>query len=89
MTLLELFCLIDDFCKEFEPRWNQLRLEAKIRQRASRPGMALSEIMTIIVSFYQSSYREFKNYYNKYICKFKRSEFPKLVSYNRFVELMK
>jgi transposase len=50
--------------------------------------LILSEIMTIIVWFQQSSYRTFKDYYLKEVCQHLRSEFPNLVSYNRFVELM-
>lgn len=45
--------------------------------------------MTIMVWFHQSGYRIFKDYYIKEVMKNLMREFPKLVSYNRFVELMK
>jgi len=48
----------------------------------------LSEVMTIIVWFQQSGYRTFKDYYRKEVCLHLRDEFPNLVSYNRFIELM-
>lgn len=48
----------------------------------------MSEIMTIIIYFHRSHYRDFKAYYLQYVQAHLRSEFPRLVSYNRFVELM-
>ena len=50
--------------------------------------MAVSEIITLIIHFHQRGYRTFKSYYLRYVCKHLTAEFPKLVSYNRFVELM-
>ncbi|WP_373844822.1 transposase [Clostridium sp.] len=44
--------------------------------------------MTITIYFHLSSYRNFKAYYTKYVSTVLRAYFPKLVSYNRFVELM-
>ena len=44
--------------------------------------------MTIIIHFHQSNYRNFKAYYTEHVMIHLRSEFPNLVSYNRFVELM-
>ncbi len=52
------------------------------------PRLSLSEILTIIIHFHQSNYRTFKHYYLEYVCQHLQDEFPKLVSYNRFVELM-
>ena len=51
--------------------------------------MALSEIMTIVILFHLSQYRMFKWYYKRYVCECLREFFPRLVSYNRFVEIMK
>lgn len=44
--------------------------------------------MTIIIYFHFSDYMKFKNYYKKHVCRYLRDEFPNLVSYKRFVELM-
>ena len=52
------------------------------------PQLSMSEIMTIIIHFHQSHYRNFKAYYIEHVQVNLRSEFPDLVSYNRFVELM-
>lgn len=88
MSLLELFCHVDAFCQTFVPHWDQqLRLHG---QRArQRPGqLALSEIMTIVVHFHQVRFRDFKTYYVVYVLGHLRPEFPRAVSYQRFVELM-
>lgn len=54
-----------------------------------RPGqLCLSEIMTILIHFHQSHYRNFKAYYKEHVEVHLRSEFPNLVSYERFVILM-
>jgi hypothetical protein len=86
-SLLEVFCHVDDFCKAFLPHWNKQLLSAR-RPRRRRPGLCMSEIMTILIHFHQSNYRNFKAYYLEYVMTHLRNEFPGLVSYNRFVELI-
>jgi hypothetical protein len=86
MNILPLFCDIDDFCLLFEPHWQARLLDTRQRQRAST--LCLSEVMTIIVLFHASSYRNFKAYYTEQVMKHYAGAFPRLVSYNRFVELM-
>ncbi len=88
MSLLELFCAVDDFCQAFEPQWQQMLLGQGLRQRRREPQLCLSERMAIIIHFHQSGYRTFKDYYLRHVCRHLRREFPALVSYTRFVELM-
>lgn len=88
MSLTSLFCDLDDFCIEFEPEWNK-QLIANTSKTVAKSRLTLSETMTIIVYFHQSAYRDFKHYYLDLIKQHHQSEFPQLVSYNRFVELMK
>ena len=57
-------------------------------QRHRQGELHLSEIMTIVIHFHQSHYRDFKAYYTEHVQVALRGEFPKLVSYTRFVELM-
>ena len=33
MSVLELFCDVDDFCQQFEPKWEQFQLGNGLRQR--------------------------------------------------------
>mgnify|MGYP003294258562 FL=1 len=49
--------------------------------------LSKAEIMLIIVLFHDSGYRCFKHFYLDYVCKHLRHLFPKVVSYNCFVEL--
>jgi hypothetical protein len=86
MNILPLFCDIDDFCLLFEPRWNERLLNTRQRNRPS--SLCLSEVMTIITLFHASGYRNFKAYYTEHVLKHLAWAFPRLVSYNRFVELM-
>ena len=89
MEIEKLFCEVDDFCKIFEKRWKQELLSSSKRKRNKKFNLCLSEVMTIIIYFHQSSYRNFKDYYTKHVCNHFRKYFPNLVSYNRFVELKK
>jgi hypothetical protein len=72
----------------FEPHFTAQLLCSSERKRIKNSRLSLSEIMTIIIYFHNSSYRNFKHYYQHHICIYHSQEFPKLVSYNRFVELM-
>jgi hypothetical protein len=87
MELVPLFYLIDEFCKKFEPEWRKQRITSGLAQRNKPYRMSLSEILTIIVHFHQSHHRNFKHYYTDYVRVSLSSEFPKLVSYTRFLEL--
>jgi hypothetical protein len=85
-SLLVLFCDVDDFCKAFLPLWNRQLLASGQKHRQRARSLTISEIMTILIAFHQSHYRDFKAYYTKQVLKSWRSEFPGLVSYTRFVE---
>ncbi len=87
MSLLNLFVDVDDFCKALTSQWPQQFL-GRPNQPGPKPALAASEVMTIIVYFHMSRYRDFKTYYTQYVQRHLRREFPKLVSYTRFVELM-
>jgi predicted small integral membrane protein len=88
MEIETLFCQIDDFCQAFAPIFDSHLLPNKVVKRKRKSRLCLSEIATIVVYFHCSGYRNFKHYYIKHVLKYRQSEFPNLVSYNRFVELM-
>jgi hypothetical protein len=88
-TLTTLYVIVDDFCKEFIPKWEKHLLCSGLKKRKREGQLSTSEIMTIYIHFHQSHYRDFKNYYINYVCKYLRHLFPKLVSYHRFVALIK
>jgi transposase len=85
-SLLELFCDVDDFWQTFEPLWNQQQLASGEKKRQRARSLTISEIMTILIAFHQSHYRDFKAYYCEQVSKNWLQEFPGLVSYTRFVE---
>lgn len=87
MSLLELFCDVDDFCQHFEAWAKEKQLPAG-GKRGPKPSLTTSEVMTMMIHFHQQGYRDFKSYYHKHVCEHLRKEFPGLVSYSRFVELM-
>ncbi len=88
MNLVDLYCFVDDFNKVFLPFWYQKLINSGEKQRR-RPGrMTESEIMTILIHFHQSHFRDFKAYYLCYVCVTLKSAFPQLLSYTRFVALI-
>ncbi len=87
MSVLELFCDVDDFMLSFAPQLKAMQLAAgKQRERAGQ--LCPSEVMTILIHFHQSHYRTFKAYYTEHVQVHLSSEFPHLVSYQRFVALI-
>jgi len=80
-----IFCVVDEFCKEFD----QATSSFIIGNPSKRPlRMSKSEVITIYMLFHLSGFRCFKHFYLHYVQKHLQKEFPKTVSYNRFVELM-
>ena len=87
-NLTELYCVVDEFAKEFFPEFEKAQLDYGVKKRQSSCSLTPSEIITIMIYFHQLRFRDFKTFYTQYVMKHLRKEFPDLVSYNRFVELM-
>ena len=86
-NIIEIFCFLDEFCKYFEPELRKRAISNSGKLHRNRPGrMSDSEIMTILVLFHTSRFRDLKSFYLGYICQHMRKEFPHVISYNRFVE---
>jgi cytochrome c1 len=64
MSILELFCSVDDFWQQFASQWQQSLLVAGQRKRLRATQMYPSEMKTIVILFQQSHSRTFKAYYN-------------------------
>ncbi|MBS0351515.1 MAG: IS982 family transposase [Proteobacteria bacterium] len=89
MSLLELFCLVDEFCQAFFPEWQRILLTSGTQKRQRKTDMSYSEIMTLLLWFQQSRYRDFKNFYIKEVLNGAlRVDFPHALSYTRFVSLI-
>jgi hypothetical protein len=88
MDLTQLFCDIDDFVKALEGKNDQQLLISRSKsKRGFPPQMYLSELMAIIVMYHSSGFKNFKHFYF-YLRQNMKAEFPRLLSYSRFVELM-
>jgi IS5 family transposase len=85
--LTELFCDVDDFCQSFMPQWQRQLIESGEKKRRRCSQMSSSEIITIIILFHLSGFRNFKQFYRGYVCCHLNQAFPHAVSYTRFVEL--
>jgi hypothetical protein len=88
MNLLELYYHVDEFVKFFLPEWNKHLLDENKKKRNRLSRLSPSEIITILVHFHQSQYRNFKSFYLFHVCQHLKSEFPSLLSYNRFIALV-
>lgn len=88
MILTKLFVEIDDFMQEFEVAMKHQLLTDGTIKRNRDTRLSMSEIMTIVVYFHISGYRNFKDYYTKHLSIYLSGAFPNLVSYNRFIELV-
>lgn len=87
--LVPIFCEIDDFCNELDSHCRHYRLTgASKSNRGPAGGLSISEIMTILVIFQMSKFRDFKNFYTGFLCFYHKSYFPNLPSYGRFVNLI-
>ena len=88
-NLIEIFYIIDEFCKEIEKTMDghSIPKETSKKRRNRAFTMSNSEIITIMVMFHQSHYRDIKAFYINYIKQYRYRDFPHTVSYNRFVEL--
>lgn len=87
--LTELYCSVDNFWKDFKNDWEKHLLESGKTKRGPEATLSPSEMMTIFILFHQSNYRTFKHFYLQHVCENLKQEFPKLISYSRFVHLMK
>lgn len=87
--VIKLFCAVDDFCNELQEKIVSKTIENQEdkKQRYRIPQLCESEIMTIVISFQTSGFRTFKQFYLAIQIIWKKF-FPKMPSYNRFVELM-
>lgn len=85
----QVFCDLDDFYQDFEANYaKRLKLSTDDKRKPCQSKLCLSEVMTIVVLFHGSGYKTFKEFYLNEVLKHWKEDFPKLVSYNRFLELI-
>ena len=85
----EIYCIADDFCKEYELELNKNNPSPNTLKTRNRKGrMSDTEMISILVLFHSNTFRNFKHFYLFYVCRELKEEFPNLLSYTRFVERM-
>lgn len=85
--LTTIFYHTDEFCKFFLEEAKKHLISAE-SIKSFQSTMTLSEVMTIMIYWPQSGYKNFKSFYTKHLLVHLRGEFPYAVSYNRFLELI-
>ena len=81
--ITEIFCIADDFCKEFELETDKIGLSEKNKgcHRHRKWRMSKSEIITILICFHFNSYRNFRHYYIFFVKEHLADLFPNQLSY--------
>ena len=87
-NLERIFVDVDDFCLLFEPAWQAHLIETGEKQRLKPSRLTTSEVMTLMIAFHHSGYRDFKTYYTQFVSRYWQHHFPDLVSYTRILKLL-
>ena len=87
---VEIYYLVDEFLKEYDSVIKSHSLEegAPKKRKNRKFTMSNSEIMTILILFHSSSFRNLKHFY-LFVRTHMQKDFPHTASYNRFVELQR
>ena len=89
LDLTQIFCDIDDFYQVLNRVGEGIpKLPYDGEAKSYNSKLSLSEVMSIVIAFHGSGFRNFKSFYTLQVLPHWKSAFPNLVSYNRFVELM-
>ncbi len=86
----KIFNLVDDFCNEFKNEFakhNPKKIASDKKTRNRQSGLCDSEVITLLISFHNGQFRNFKHFYINYCKVHLKEDFPGMVSYNRFIEL--
>lgn len=88
--LIKIFVEIDDICsllKDYvQSHW--LSDSSPFKKAKCQSCLSESEIITLLIFYHYSGYKCFEYYYKRLVKKDLQSYFPRLVSYNRFLELI-
>ena len=89
-TVEVYYHLVDEFLKEYDSviKSHSLDEGAPKKRRNRKFTMSNSEIMTILILFHSSSFRNLKHFY-LFVRAHMQKDFPHTASYNRFVKLQR
>jgi late competence protein required for DNA uptake (superfamily II DNA/RNA helicase) len=86
----DIYLIIDEFFKEFDKTIKEHSLSGEQTNKRNRKfTMSESEVMTILILFHSASFKNLKSFYLFYVQKHMQRDFPRTVSYNRFIELQR
>ena len=85
--LVETCCAVDDFCKTFVPHWEAYLLRHGTAPRGPKPGLCVSEIITILLVLHGWGFKYLTSFYNGVTGGVLRRYFPAMPCYERFVAL--
>ena len=87
--LVEIFYKADNFCKEFLYSIAAQSKQISSKKHRNRAGkLSMSEIITILIFYQLYGAEDFKHFYMNTLQRHYKNDFPDLVSYNRFVQLI-
>lgn len=86
LDIISLYCEIDDFCKNMCVELKKHLIGSNVEITIDTPGLSLSEVLTILINFHFSKMVNFKHYYLVKVERELKKFFPKVPSYNRFIE---
>jgi hypothetical protein len=83
--LTEIFCEVDDFCQAFAAQGKAYLLGSGAAPRGPKPGLAVSEIITLLLVLHSSQFKYLKNFYQGVAMPLLRPCFPGMPCYEQFV----
>jgi len=87
--LTEVFCEIDDFCQTFEAQRQAYLLGSGAPPRGPKPGLSVSEIITLLLVLHRSRFKYLKNFYQGVAMPLLRPCFPGMPCHEQFVTMQK
>jgi len=87
--LTEVFCEVDDFCKAFQAQRKTYLLGSAAAPRGPKPGLSVSEIITLLLVLHSYRLKYLKNFYQGCAMPLLRQYFPAMACYEQFVTLQK
>ena len=87
MMLYRLFIFADDACQSLEKyvKAHWISQENSPQKKGKRPAVSESEIITILVYYHYSGYKNFEYYYKQFVLVDLQSYFPEAPSYSHFL----
>lgn len=85
--LIAIFVTVDDFVNLFD-EWLVSRALQPSKQATRQTDLSTSELITLVVYYHHSGYKNFQYYYQRLVLTTMRPYFPHLVSYQRLIDLL-